>query len=361
MKRDFRQIRCRSTIKTLVGALCLIISLLAGGCGKIPEYDDTLYGNFDALAEIIDTRYCFFREKDIDWAEVTARYRAQIKPEMSQLELFMLCGRMLDELRDGHVNLISHFNTTYYRKWWTDYPQDFNLRTLQQYYLGFDYFQTSGISYKILEEGIGYMYFPSFSTQVGELNLDYVLAVLYNCDVLILDIRNNGGGLLTNIDTFVGRFIDHEVCGGYILHKNGPGHSDFSEPYEIRYRPAESGRICWLGKPVLLLTNRSCYSAANDFVAVMKSLPQVTVIGARTGGGGGLPFSSELPSGWGVRFSACPILAPDGSDTETGIDPTDGYECHSPERDLARGVDAILNRALKEARKVIDDKNAVKK
>ena len=46
---------------------------------------------------------------------------------------------MLDELKDGHVNLSSSFNTSYYRRWWSDYPQDFNFRTLQQYYLGFDY------------------------------------------------------------------------------------------------------------------------------------------------------------------------------------------------------------------------------
>lgn len=330
--------------KLLVSLLCLL-SLTA--CRDEPEFDNTLYGNFDALVEIIDTKYCFLDEKGLDWKATAARYRAELKPGMNQLDLFDVCSRMLDELKDGHVNLSSNFSVSYYRKWWSDYPQDFDLRTLQQYYLDFDYGSISGMMYKALGENgkTGYIYFPSFSSTVSNLSLDYVLTLLEDCEVLIIDIRDNGGGLLTNIPTFVGRFIDHEVCGGYIYHKTGPGHSDFSEPYEIRYKPAEEGRVKWK-KPIILLTNRSCFSAANDFVAVMKTLPQVTVVGARTGGGGGLPFTSELPIGWGIRFSASPITSPDGSETESGIDPTPGYECHSPASELAAGRDHILDVAL---------------
>ena len=99
--------------------------------------------------------------------------------------------------------------------------------------------------------------------------------------------------------------------------------------------------------PVAVLTNRSCYSAANDFVAVMKTLPQVEIIGARTGGGGGLPFSSELPNGWSIRFSASPITDPEGNDTEWGIDPSEGCEVHCDPVELAEGRDAILDFALK--------------
>lgn len=339
-------------LKHIFAAIAVALAFSLASCTDEPDYKDTLYGNFDALAEIIDHHYCFFKEKDIDWAEVTARYRDQLTPEMNYVDLFLICSAMLDELKDGHVNLTSEFSSSYYRNWWSDYPQDFNLRTLQEYYLNFNYFQTSGILYRAFEEGkIGYMYYPSFSSGIGELNLDYVLAILYNCDALILDIRDNGGGLLTNIDVLVSRFIDEEITGGYIVHKTGPGHEDFSEPYEITYKPAEDYRIKWMDKkPIYVLTNRSCYSAANDFVAVMKSLPNVKIVGARTGGGGGLPFSSELPCGWFVRFSSCPLLAPDGSITEFGIEPSEGCEIHCTAEELASGRDAILDFALGLAR-----------
>ena len=322
-------------------------SLLTGCTDPEPDFDDSPLGNFDALAHIIDSRYCFFDDKDIDWNDVTARYRAEVTPQTSQLQLFDICSRMLDELRDGHVNLVSSFDTSYYRQWWSDYPQDFNLRTLQQYYLQFDYSTTSGMIYRILPAtNIGYLYYPSFSSGISQLSLDYVLAQFSQTDALIIDIRDNGGGYLTNIDILVGRLIDREIPGGSICHKTGPGHDDFSDPYSFTYKPADATRISYLGKPVAVLTNRSCYSAANAFAAVMKSLPNVTLIGARTGGGGGLPFSSELPNGWSVRFSASPLYGPDGELTEFGVDPTPGYECHSPEAELAAGRDAILERAV---------------
>lgn len=326
--------------------ILLPLAWLAAGCSDGVSYPDDKYGNFDALAEIIDTRYCFLQEKDIDWSEVTGRYRAMIDGETSEYELFLICAAMLDELKDGHVNLITRFTTSYYRNWWSDYPQDFDLRTLQQYYLEFKYLSTSGMYYYLLPDNIGYIYYPSFSAGVSELALDYILSALQDTDGLILDIRDNGGGLLTNIDTFVGRFIDHEIPGGSICHKTGPGHSDFSKPYPFTYKPCESYRAQYLDRPIAMLTNRSCYSAANAFAAVMKSLPNVTIIGARTGGGGGLPWSSELPNGWSVRFSASPLYGPDGEITEFGIEPSPGFECHSPAEELAEGTDAILNRAL---------------
>lgn len=314
-------------------------------CSSYDEPENTGNDIFMTLWRIIDERYCFFDEKEVDWAEVGAKYARKLKPRMTQQEFFDICADMLAELRDGHVNLISPFDTAYYRRWWTDYSQDFDLRTLQQYYLEFDYHTVNGIIYKVLPGGVGYMYYPSFSYDVGEGNLDYILSAFRDCKGLIIDVRDNGGGDLTNIRPFVGRLIERKITGGYIRHKTGPGHSDFSEPYPIEYEPAQAGRVKW-NKPVAVLTNRSCFSAANDFVSVMKQLPSVTVIGARTGGGGGIPFTSELPNGWRVRFSASPVTDAMGRSIEQGIEPAEGCRLHSPADELAQGRDAILDFAL---------------
>lgn len=341
-------------------SLLLMLLLIMTACHDVPDYKDDPLGNFDALADIVGERYCYFREKGIDWKEVTARYRAKVTPETSQLELFSIMSDMLDELKDGHVNLSSRFSTSYYRKWWSDYPQDFNLRTLQQYYLDFDYSSVSGLNYKMLPDSIGYIYCPSFSSTISQTSLDYVFAVLYGVEKakgMIIDIRNNGGGLLTNINTLVGRFIDRQICGGYIRHKTGPEPDAFSKPYEIKFEPAEEGRIRYMG-PIIVLTNRSCYSAANNFVAVMKDLNNVRICGARTGGGGGLPFSSEIPNGWGIRFSACPITDASDNDTEFGIDPSPGYEVNCTDEDLAKGKDAILDFAIETYRKAFEKMEA---
>lgn len=325
-----------------------MLPLLLDSCHKVETYQDDPHGNFDCLWQTVADHYCFFAEKNIDWKETGDRYRAMLSPDSRWPELYNVCSAMLNELEDGHVNLITPFSTSSYRKWWTDYPQDFNLRTIQQYYLDFKFLQTSGITYSLLgEEGdIGYMYYPSFSSTIGEANLDYILAILGDTKGLIIDIRNNGGGLLTNINTLVGRFIEEKFTGGYISHKTGPGPADFSDPYPMEYEPAAGKRLKYLSKPIVVLTNRSCFSAANNFAAVMKEIPGVVLIGAKTGGGGGLPFSAELPNGWSVRFSACPVTDTHGKSIEAGVEPTPGFEVHAPDEELAAGCDAILETAI---------------
>ncbi|MCM1291256.1 MAG: S41 family peptidase [Prevotella sp.] len=325
--------------------ILFVCGILFSACHPHDEFEDDAYGNFDALWKIIDEHYCFFAEKDIDWNSVGKKYKDRIEPGITVNEYFNICSEMLNELQDGHVNLVSSFNQSYYRNWWTDYPQDFSLRTLQQYYLNFDYRTTSGIIYKVLDDNIGYLYYPSFSNTVGETNLDYILSWFQDCKALIIDVRNNGGGNMTNIDRYVARFIETPILGGYIRHKTGPGHSDFSEPYPIIYKPAPASRVHWY-RPIAVLTNRSTYSAANDFVSVMKSLPNVTVIGAKSGGGGGLPFSYEIPIGWSVRLSTAPVSDANDLCIENGIEPSQGFALHSPEDELAKGKDAILDRAL---------------
>ena len=74
--------------------------------------------------------------------------------------------------------------------------------------------------------------------------------------------------------------------------------------------------------------------------------------GDKTGGGSGLPFNSELPNGWQVRFSACPMLDPDKKLTEFGIDPD--IQVEITEEDLARGVDTIIESAILYLQGIID-------
>lgn len=323
--------------------MCFLAIL--SGCHKIEEWDDDPVGNFEALWTIMDEHYCFFAEKDIDWNEIHTRYRAKVSNDMNATELFYVCADMLNELKDGHTNLTASFNTSYYRQWWSDYPDNYSERLVEQYYLNFNYLSASGIDYAILAENIGYIRYSSFSNPIGEGNLDQALFYLNPCDALIIDVRNNGGGSMTNVETLVRRFITEKTLVGYISHKTGPGHNDFSEPRAYYYEPAEQGRIMW-GKPVVVLASRGTFSAANNFVSVMKLLPGVTIIGSTTGGGSGMPFNSELPNGWGIRFSACSVLDAQRNTTEHGVDPSPGCEVNLDPQQAVKGIDTILDFAI---------------
>ena len=320
-------------------SLLLSLLLLFASCIREEEYDNSAVGNFEALWTLIDEHYCYLDYKGIDWDAVRGQYRRQITDDMGSDALFEVLGNMLAELKDGHVNLYSAWNTARYWDWYLDYPRNFSEALIEDY-LGRDYRIGGGARYTILKDNIGYVYYPDFSAGIGDGNLDEMLLYLGVCNGLIIDVRGNGGGNLTTSSKLAARFTNERVHVGYLQHKTGPGHSDFSDPEPLYIDPSDGVR--WQ-KPVVVLTNRHSYSATNDFVNSMRCFPQVTLMGDRTGGGGGMPFSSELPNGWGVRFSASPTLDADGQHIEDGIDPD--IHVDMTEEDEARGLDTIIEAA----------------
>ena len=315
------------------------LMLTAVSCVDEEQFSDTPEGNFEALWKIIDEHYCFFdykqHEYGLDWQAVYNKYKVRARGDMTSAQLFEVLSDMLAELRDGHVNLSASHDFGRYWTWHEAYPANFS-DTLLRRYLGTDYKIASGLDYRILDDNIGYVRYESFSDGIGEGNLDEVLSFMLLCRGIIIDIRNNGGGDLTNAEKLAARFCQEKTLVGYIQHKTGKGHSDFSA-LEPRYLEPSS-RIRW-HKPVCVLTNRHVYSAANEFVSQMKSLPTVQIVGDRTGGGAGMPFSSSLPNGWTVRFSAVPIYDAQKHNTEFGIDPD--YNVQLTDADFARGKDTI--------------------
>lgn len=332
-----------STSKIISILVASLIALTLNACHEVEQYADNPQGNFEALWSILDEHYCFFQYKDVDWQQVKQEYQAKISNGMSDEELFRVLSDMLKELKDGHTNLSSPFDVSRY--WiWEQYPANYDERLVREHYLNFDYKQASGIQYQILSNNFGYMYYGSFSSGIGEGNLDNILAYLSSADGLIIDVRDNGGGYITNAETLVKRFIDKKILAGYISHKTGPGHDEFSEPYAYYLEPAKS-HVCY-NKPVVVLCNRATFSAANNFVSIMKSLPNVKIIGDITGGGCGMPFTSELPNGWGIRFSAAPIYDSEGNLTEYGVAPSDGCKIDMTDADRLAGKDSILEFAF---------------
>ena len=323
----------------LLFALCMA----SVSCVQEDEHPDTPEGNLQALWEIIDQHYCFLDYKaqsiGLDWSRVGAQYRSRLNPQMSSPQLFEVLTEMLSHLQDGHVNLFSSIDMGRNWSWKDDHPAQLD-RELRDRYLGTAYRIAGGIKYRILPDNIAYAVYESFTDGIGEGNLDDMLFYLRLCDGLILDLRGNGGGTLTHAQRLAQRFTNQKRLVGYISHKNGPGHSDFSRP-EAQYIEPSHG-VRWQ-KRVILLTNRQVYSAANEFTKYMKCCPQVTIVGDQTGGGAGLPYTSELPNGWGVRFSACPMYDRNKQSTEFGIAPD--HQVNQTQEDLLRGKDTIIEYA----------------
>jgi hypothetical protein len=311
---------------------------------------------FEHLWHTIDTKYSFFEDKNINWDSVYTRYRSRTLNIRNSIQLFDVLAEMMAILQDGHVNLSAGFDLGRYWEWYLDYPENFNFSVIERNYLNnasraTDY-QISGPFYNALIDSVGYFYYDSFSKNVSTSLLNYLILKFENRNVnkakitskgLIIDVRNNGGGSVKNAFTMANRFAGEKQHVANWYYKGGPEHDNFLDPVEkyIEFEGAEDYKYT---KKIVVLTNRSCYSATNMFVSIMKQLPNVTVIGDRTGGGGGLPINDELPNGWIYRFSSTRTLEPDGTNIEFGVEP-DFYVDITPQ-DEALGRDTVLEFAL---------------
>lgn len=324
----------------------LFLALSFTACVDEDVYEDSPSGNFEALWKIMDEHYCFFQEKGVNWDSVHAVYAPRFNAGMTDDQELEVLGNMLAELKDGHVNLFASFDYSRYWGFHEDYPKNYS-DTLARHYLGTDYRISNGFKYRILDDNVGYLRVSSFEDTIGAGNLDDILLYLQPCLGIIIDLRDNGGGMLTAAEALAARFTDKEILVGYMRHKTGKGHNDFSDMEEQTLKPAKG--IRW-HKPVVVLTNRSVYSAANEFVKYMRHCPHVTIVGDRTGGGAGLPFSSELPNGWSIRFSACPMYDTDKQSTENGIEPD--FKVGLRTDDFQRGRDTMIETARAKLRKI---------
>ena len=331
-------IRIRKIACAVLIGLTILVAF--GSCVDVEEFDDTPQGNFEALWKIIDERYCFLDYKKeaygLDWQAIYYKYKVRVNNQMTRSQLFEVLADMLAELRDGHVNLSATHDIARNWSWYEDFPANLNDSLIRRY-LGKDYRIASGLYYRILDDNIGYIRYESFSSPIGEGNLEEVLSHMMLCQGLIIDIRGNGGGDLTNADLLAARFCQEKTLVGYIQHKTGTGHSDFSDLEPRWLEP--SSNLRW-HKPVCVLTNRHVYSAANEFTMYMKSLPKVTIVGDRTGGGAGMPFTDVLPNGWVVRFSAVPLYNNLLQSVEFGIEPH--YKVQLTDADYLQGKDTII-------------------
>jgi hypothetical protein len=323
-------------------SLSLIMILFFSSC--IQEYvvnsNDNANENFALLWKTVDENYCFFDDKGVNWDSIKSIYEPLVKAECSDETLFGICASMLNELKDGHVNLYSDFNSSRYWDWFLNYSQNFNWPLVERNYLGKDCIIAGRLKAKKLKN-IGYLRFESFSDNITYENVKGAINQLGDINGLIIDVRDNGGGYIKMAKEFATCFFTSKTLVAYIRYKEGPGHSDFSDYFPQYIEPDSS--VVFNGK-IVVLTNRLLFSSANYFVSMMNTLPNVTIVGDVTGGGSGLPFSSELYNGWKVRISRNPIYDINKMTIENGILPD--FHINMKAEDEEKGIDSIIEFGL---------------
>jgi len=151
---------------------------------------------------------------------------------------------------------------------------------------------------------------------------------------LVLDLRNNPGGLLRTTVDIADEFLD----GGIVLSEVERG-SD--EPQEIR---AGSGGIA-TELPVVVLLNRFSASGSEVLAAALRDNGRATIVGEKSFGKGTVNISNDLEDGGQVYISIAKWLTPNGTAIDSvGVRPD--IEVQLSDEDIDQRRDVQLFKAL---------------
>ena len=99
-------------------------------------------------------------------------------------------------------------------------------------------------------------------------------------------------------------------------------------------------------KPVVVLQNASCFSATDIFLAAMKELPNVTLLGTPSGGGSARAKDVRLSDGFHVRLGSMVSFQPDGRLFD-GVGVVPDIEIWPSPTDFVGKGDRVLEEAIK--------------
>ncbi len=197
------------------------------------------------------------------------------------------------------------------------------------------------------KDGIGYIRIPSFSKPV--FNQAAVKAVQrFHADkAIIVDVRSNHGGstpveLTSKLMDRPYRWFAESTPATIALFKYSGelgSHSDL-----LWYGESEQADPNAYRGAVYILIDGGCLSACEDFVMPFKDNHRAVILGERTGGSSGQPFSLDLGNGMRIGIGTKREFLPDGSEFEgLGIGPD--IEVRTTAEDLRKVHDPVLAKA----------------
>jgi C-terminal processing protease CtpA/Prc len=268
-------------------------------------------------------------------------------------ELWNIDSAMLLNLNDGHVQLSNSDYTRYFEASRIIFRshKEFSIDLIKSRYIPNtitigDGLITYGIS---SDQKVGYIYIARFVSDYGNgidwaYQIDDALQALSGVESMIIDIRNNGGGVQNTLRYIASAFIDREISYLYTREKTGPGHADLGPLMPLDVEPRTNAIT--FRKKIVLLTNRFSASASEHFTEIFRNLSYSTQIGDTTYGAfGDIIKNAELPNGWSFYYPVRLTTTPDGKCLE-GIGIAPQIYVKNTEALIVSGRDLILEYAL---------------
>jgi carboxyl-terminal processing protease len=203
------------------------------------------------------------------------------------------------------------------------------------------YLQIPLLSFQLLEQSWGYFRIGGFHTGSArdlQQSLESIAADHIELRGLVIDLRNNPGGVLQGAVEMADGFLDE----GLIVTTRG---RNAAMQMEFRAQPGQ-----WLpDTPLLILVDRGSASASEVLAGALQDHRRALIVGERTFGKGSVQSVLPLRNGGGIKLTTARYYTPSGRSIQAaGIEPDIVYEGggraesgddRSREADLARHLD----------------------
>ena len=168
----------------------------------------------------------------------------------------------------------------------------------------------------LLEEGIGYLRIAQFQRPTAEV-VEKIIGDLVekneaDLDSLIIDLRNNPGGLLDSSIDISNLFIDEP---GIVVYTEG------RTPSSNMSFPTKPGDIL-NGAPIVVLMNVGSASASEIVAGALQDHKRAIIMGEESFGKGSVQSMMGLQDGYGLKLTTARYFTPSGRSIQaTGIAP----------------------------------------
>lgn len=195
------------------------------------------------------------------------------------------------------------------------------------------------------DKNIGYIQISSFISNSTPNEFLEALENTQDTKGLIVDLRGNTGGLLTNAIFIANLFIEKGKLVS-IVGRNGYRYDVMAQDTNVQIK-----------KPIILLVNGTSASASEILSGAMKDYHKAKILGTKTYGKGMVQKIIAMPNETGLNLTVAKYLTPKGKDiNKKGISPD--IEVKFTQKDINAKKDIQLETAKHILNKMIAQNNS---